>query len=98
MMLKMYKLLLLLCLFTIANINVAAQTGKVYDELSMTSKILDGERKYAIYLPPDYESSSRSYPVLYLLMVQVMTRLVGYNLGKYCTSQINAIEKEKVHR
>ena len=33
----------------------------------MTSKILGGERKYAIYLPPDYESSQRSYPVLYLL-------------------------------
>jgi enterochelin esterase-like enzyme len=25
------------------------------------------ERKYAIYLPPDYENSQRSYPVLYLL-------------------------------
>jgi enterochelin esterase-like enzyme len=25
------------------------------------------ERKYAVYLPPDYETSSRSYPVLYLL-------------------------------
>ena len=44
-----------------------AQTGKVYDDLSMTSKILKMERKYAVYLPPDYESSTRSYPVLYLL-------------------------------
>ena len=44
-----------------------AQTGKVFDELSMTSDILEGERKYAIYLPPDYETSQRSYPVLYLL-------------------------------
>lgn len=44
-----------------------AQSGKVMDDLSMTSKILKGERKYAIYLPPDYESSKRSYPVLYLL-------------------------------
>lgn len=44
-----------------------AQSGKVFDNLSMTSKILDSERKYAIYLPPDYESSERSYPVLYLL-------------------------------
>jgi len=43
------------------------QTGKVYDNLPMTSKILKGERKYAIYLPPDYETSQRSYPVLYLL-------------------------------
>jgi len=44
-----------------------AQTGKVYDNLSMESKILKMDRKYAIYLPPDYETSARSYPVLYLL-------------------------------
>ncbi len=44
-----------------------AQTGKVYDNLSMKSETLKMERKYAIYLPPDYESSERSYPVLYLL-------------------------------
>lgn len=44
-----------------------AQTGKVMDNLSMKSKILNMDRKYAIYLPPDYESSQRSYPVLYLL-------------------------------
>ena len=37
------------------------------DDLSMTSKILNMERKYAIYLPPDYATSKRSYPVLYLL-------------------------------
>ncbi len=44
-----------------------AQTGKVYDNLSLPSKILKGERKYAVYLPPDYDKSERSYPVLYLL-------------------------------
>ncbi len=44
-----------------------AQTGKVFDNLTMDSEILKMERKYAIYLPPDYESSERSYPVLYLL-------------------------------
>jgi enterochelin esterase-like enzyme len=44
-----------------------AQNGKVSDNLSMKSKILNSERKYAIYLPPDYETSDRSYPVLYLL-------------------------------
>jgi enterochelin esterase-like enzyme len=44
-----------------------AQSGKVMDNLSMTSKILNMERKYAVYLPPDYETSQRSYPVLYLL-------------------------------
>ncbi len=44
-----------------------AQTSKVYDNLSMKSEILKMERKYAIYLPPGYETSERSYPVLYLL-------------------------------
>ncbi|HMI02917.1 MAG TPA: alpha/beta hydrolase-fold protein [Pedobacter sp.] len=44
-----------------------AQIGKVYDNLVLPSKILKSERKYAIYLPPDYETSGRSYPVLYLL-------------------------------
>ena len=46
--------------------SVFAQS-KVFDNLTMNSKILDMERNYAIYLPPDYETSSRSYPVLYLL-------------------------------
>jgi len=44
-----------------------AQTGKVYDNLTMKSKILNMDRKYSVYLPPDYETSQRSYPVLYLL-------------------------------
>jgi enterochelin esterase-like enzyme len=46
---------------------LVAQTGKVSDNLSLKSKILNMDRKYAIYLPPDYETSQRSYPVLYLL-------------------------------
>ena len=46
---------------------VRAQHGKVFDNLTMPSKILKGDRKYAIYLPPDYETSQRSYPVMYLL-------------------------------
>jgi len=33
----------------------------------MTSEILGSERKYAVYLPPGFENSARSYPVLYLL-------------------------------
>ena len=43
------------------------QTSKVFDNLTMKSEILQMERKYAIYLPSDYETSQRSYPVLYLL-------------------------------
>jgi enterochelin esterase-like enzyme len=51
----------------LCSLNLAAQTGKVYENLSLPSKILNMERKYALYLPPDYETSSRTYPVLYLL-------------------------------
>ena len=46
---------------------LAAQSGKVHDSLTLPSRILNMERKYAVYLPPDYETSERSYPVLYLL-------------------------------
>ena len=59
-----------ICFFFVSLLSsqvVCAQTGKVMDDVSMPSKILKGDRKYAIYLPPDYDGSRRSYPVLYLL-------------------------------
>ena len=46
---------------------VFAQGGKVSDNLTMKSKILNMDRKFAIYLPEDYYTSDRFYPVLYLL-------------------------------
>lgn len=55
------------CLLILLPALMFAQTGKVLDNLSLPSKILKSDRKYAIYLPPDYETSQRSYPVLYLL-------------------------------
>ena len=54
-------------LFCVIPVLLFAQPSKVFDNLSLPSKILKGDRKYAIYLPPDYEASQRSYPVLYLL-------------------------------
>ncbi len=51
----------------IVSSQLLAQGGKVSDNLSITSKILKMDRKYAIYLPADYETSGRNYPVLYLL-------------------------------
>ncbi|MCF0057055.1 esterase family protein [Dyadobacter sp. CY356] len=54
-------------LFLLITTLTFAQSGKVYDNLSLPSKLLKSERKYAIYLPPDYATSERSYPVLYLL-------------------------------
>jgi enterochelin esterase-like enzyme len=62
----MRKLTLIGCLLSFAMMAMA-QSGKVSDNLSMTSKILKSERKFAIYLPAGYETSERSYPILYLL-------------------------------
>ena len=63
----MKNLLLLINLGILVSLSTFGQSGKVYDNLSMTSTILKSERKFAVYLPPDYETSQRSYPVLYLL-------------------------------
>ncbi|MEQ9303866.1 MAG: alpha/beta hydrolase family protein [Marinoscillum sp.] len=63
-MMKKLPLFAILCLVIFS---LQAQYGKVYDNLSMESKILKSQRKFAVYLPPDYDSSQRSYPVLYLL-------------------------------
>ena len=41
--------------------------GKVLEQRTVRSSILGKEVRYSIYLPPDYNSSERSYPVVYLL-------------------------------
>lgn len=61
------KKLTLLSLFLSLTFIVLSQTGKVYDNLSFNSEILKMERKFAVYLPPSYDTSERDYPVLYLL-------------------------------
>jgi len=63
----MKKLLLTITLSLGAFMFLWAQGGKVSDNLTIVSKILKMDRKYAIYLPEDYYTSDRFYPVLYLL-------------------------------
>lgn len=63
----MRKLLFLLGLFLIAAPTIAQTTGKVIEELSVKSTILNHSVRYTIYLPADYASSERTYPVVYLL-------------------------------
>lgn len=45
----------------------AQSQGTVYESKTLFSNILKMDRKFSIYLPAGYESSDRSYPVLYLL-------------------------------
>ncbi len=55
-------------LFVLLSCNTFAQvTGKVLETKTVTSSILHKDVRYSIYLPPDYETSQRTYPVVYLL-------------------------------
>ncbi len=61
------KKILLLLLVVFSFVLCKAQTGKVIESLQFKSNLVDYPVKYSIYLPPGYDSSQRSYPVLYLL-------------------------------
>lgn len=61
-------------LFTITCLMLLSMTqaqspnhGKVLESLAFESKLMGRAVNYTIYLPPDYETSERRYPVVYLL-------------------------------
>ena len=60
------SLLLLMAASCFAQTQVQAPASKVI-HAKIDSKILGTERNYAIYLPVEYETSTKSFPVLYLL-------------------------------
>jgi len=61
------KKLFLIAFSVLCSLSIFAQTGKVFESLEFKSNLVDYPVKYSVYLPPDYEISNRSYPVLYLL-------------------------------
>jgi len=61
------KKLFLIVFSVLCSLSIFAQTGKVFESLEFKSNLVDYPVKYSVYLPPDYEISNRSYPVLYLL-------------------------------
>ena len=54
-------------IFLSVNIYSQVPRGIVKEGLKIQSKILGKEVRYTIYLPSDYETSSRYYPVVYML-------------------------------
>ncbi len=62
----MKKIIILIALFSINYISIAQQ-GKVLEHLKIASKFLGKEVSFTMYLPGDYETSQRSYPITYLL-------------------------------
>ena len=61
-----YFLPAILLLFT-SNIYSQVSRGIVKEGLTINSRILHKDIRYTIYLPFDYETSNRYYPVVYLL-------------------------------
>src|SRR3972149_5235513 len=51
----------------VASAPAQAQQGRVLEGRTLQSRALGREWAYTIYLPPDYETSQRAYPVFYLL-------------------------------
>jgi S-formylglutathione hydrolase FrmB len=49
------------------SVSFSGAMGQVIEGRDMSSQIMGKPVNYAIYLPPDYESSQRRYPVVYLL-------------------------------
>src|SRR3989337_4158725 len=47
--------------------NAYTQSGLLKESLKVKSTVLSKDVEYSIYLPADYETSNRRYPVLYLL-------------------------------
>ncbi len=46
---------------------IAQPMGKVIEQKTVHSSVMNRDVKYTIYFPPDYDYSQRSYPVVYLL-------------------------------
>ena len=73
MKLKLLSISLLIAFLCAFAIPVKAQEfqtvhqGKVLEQLTMPSEILGKPVNFAVYLPPDYDISTRLYPVVYLL-------------------------------
>ena len=54
-------------LLLVAASHAFAQVGLLKETLKVKSAILSKDMEYSVYLPADYETSNRRYPVLYLL-------------------------------
>lgn len=68
------------------------ERGKVIEGLSISSKILQKPVNYSVYLPPDYEKSDRSYPIVYLLHGYTDNETAWVQFG-----EVNRYADEAIH-
>ncbi len=91
----MKNMIVALVLFCLSP-NLYAQTGKVFDSVTLKSNILKSVRNFAIYLPPDYETSQRSYPVVYLLHGGGDNQIAWIQYGNVQRIVDKAIKEDKI--
>ncbi len=70
--------------------------GVVKEGLTMESKILGKKVRYTIYLPFDYETSSRFYPVVYLLHGYTDNDMAWIQFGEANITADEAIAKRDI--
>ena len=70
--------------------------GVVKEGLTIDSKILGKEVRYTIYLPFDYETSSRFYPVVYLLHGYMDNDMAWIQFGESNLIADEAIAKREI--
>lgn len=71
-------------------------SGKVMESLSFQSKILGKEVKYSIYLPSDYDNSTRQFPVVYLLHGYTDNETAWVQFGEVNLSADRAIADRRI--
>ena len=64
---RMRRLAVLLLALLAWTLPVRADSGDVREGLTLPSQVMKKTMRYSIYLPPGYETTRRTYPVLYLL-------------------------------
>ena len=92
------KYLLLIFLFIMGLTITKAQysRGMVKEGLTVPSKILGKDVRYTIYLPFDYETSSRYYPLVYLLHGYTDNDIAWIQFGEANMTADELIAKQEI--
>jgi len=92
----MKRTICLLLLVLLTNASFAVPHGKVLEGLAFKSELLKYDVNYAIYLPPDYDTSTRKYPVVYLLHGYTDDESAWVQFGEVNLAADNAIESREI--
>jgi len=64
---RIFKFIFLALFFNLNSINASENKISIAQSYSIDSKVMNEQRKFAVYLPPSYETTKVSYPVIYVL-------------------------------